>query len=780
MKINAQHQMVIRLIASAFILFRSTIPLVKAQSELVSLYPLAALSHRNDTVWHNQNYTVFRNVRDFGARGDGIADDSDAIMQAMVTGGRCGGAANVCDSSTITPAIVYLPPGTYLVNKPIQMYYYTQIVGDPNDLPIVIAGSGFVGFAVIDADPYDANGQNWYTNQNNFFRQVRNLVIDVSQWSQGVGIHWQVAQATSLQNVVFEMDNTQTGLLIDNGSGGFMADLTFNNGYQGAFIGSQQFTSRNMTFNNCRTAIFVIWDWGWTFAGITVNGGVTALDMSTNPLNQSIGSVVLTDSKISGCTYGIRISYENNPLGAILVLNNVDLAGVQTGAVVDYKNETILQPGLVRAWSSHDGYEANNQGISRIKSGPTPSRASGDVSSLLNSDGHMFSKSRPQYRDYRRASFITAKTHGCAGDGVTDDTAAINSMLNTAAGTDNVVYFEHGAYLVKDTIRVPANVEITGECWPLIVADSKSFNDPNKPKPVIQVGAPGGERGAVRFSDLVFETNGPAPGAIMVQWNLQSDPGLSGMWDCHVRIGGSVGTRLGPRFCGTGLSHAEDRCEGVFLMFHASKPSSGVYLENTWFWVADHDLDSTARNYASNDPLHRLSLYSARGVLIQSSGPVWLWGTASEHSIMYNYQFDGVTALFSGFMQSETPYWQPNPPAPLPFAANAAYHDPDFATCSQNGAKAPCNSAWGLRILESQGIVIHGAGLYSFFQNYGQACVSSRNCQARMVEVVNSTVNFLTLSTANSVTIVNGDAGRILAQSNRNWFCDTIAFYAAR
>lgn len=43
----------------------------------------------------------------------------------------------------------------------------------------------------------------------------------------GAGIHWQVAQATSLQNIIFNMRtdggdaNAQQGIFMDNGSGKF-------------------------------------------------------------------------------------------------------------------------------------------------------------------------------------------------------------------------------------------------------------------------------------------------------------------------------------------------------------------------------------------------------------------------------------------------------------------------------------------------------------------------------------------------------------------------------
>jgi glucan 1,3-beta-glucosidase len=86
------------------------------------------------------------------------------------------------------------------------MYYYTQLVGDAVSPPTIKGDASFSGMALIDADPY-TNGQNWFTNQNNFFRQVRNFVIDTTAMplSTGTGIHWQVAQATSLQNIVFNM-----------------------------------------------------------------------------------------------------------------------------------------------------------------------------------------------------------------------------------------------------------------------------------------------------------------------------------------------------------------------------------------------------------------------------------------------------------------------------------------------------------------------------------------------------------------------------------------------
>ena len=149
---------------------------------------------------------------------------------------------------------------------------------------------------MIDTDPYipEGNGDEWYVNQNQFYRQIRNFVIDMTDMPntnyQGgqeynpTGIHWQVAQATSLQNIEFNMaksDETSTtavGIFMENGSGGFVSDLVFNYGNIGFRAGSQQFTARNLTFNYCLTGVSMIWTWGFTWKDITMSNVYQAFD----------------------------------------------------------------------------------------------------------------------------------------------------------------------------------------------------------------------------------------------------------------------------------------------------------------------------------------------------------------------------------------------------------------------------------------------------------------------------------------------------------------------
>jgi glucan 1,3-beta-glucosidase len=89
-------------------------------------YWLEDIKHQGRAAFNNNtSYQIFRNVKTYGAKGDGLTDDTAAIQQAIADGNRC--APGLCQSSTTTPAIVYFPGGTYVISASIIDYYYTQV-----------------------------------------------------------------------------------------------------------------------------------------------------------------------------------------------------------------------------------------------------------------------------------------------------------------------------------------------------------------------------------------------------------------------------------------------------------------------------------------------------------------------------------------------------------------------------------------------------------------------------------------------------------------------------
>ncbi|KAJ5624893.1 Exo-1-3-beta-D-glucanase [Penicillium lagena] len=855
---------------------------------------------------------------------------------AISSGNRCGKG---CDSSTTTPALVYFPPGTYVVSKPIIQFYYTQIVGDATDLPVIKASPSFAGMAVIDADPYEADGANWYTNQNNFFRAIRNLVIDLTAMPQsvGAGIHWQVGQATSLQNIRFEMvqgggeANKQQGIFMDNGSGGFMSDLTFNGGNYGMFLGNQQFTTRNLIFNNCNTAIFMNWNWAWTFKSVSINDCEVGLNMSTSPTNQTVGSVLMLDSKFTDTPIGVVTAWNRDSIpigGGVLVLDNVDFSGAKV-AVAGVDGDEILAGGsVVNNWMQGNAYspsktiskrdaeaesepevvtivetvmktimacpaththltaipaatdapapantvpdetaakpapvptvtgesrtldlpkgftglpgfdnswlsilsatevpdasvpdatpasapssevtpdnnpvvestpvaqptQSSNSGSSHGHSGSSGSSSSGSTGTCgaseaiasarvqhavkagskpadLLSGGAVFERSKPLYETVPASSFVSVKSAGAKGDGTTDDTAALQKILDSAQD-GQVVYFDHGAYVITSTLKVPKNIKMTGEVWPMIMASGSNFQDEQNPVPALQIGQ-SGDVGSVEMSDLIITTKGPAPGAILVEWNVAaSSQGSAGMWDVHVRVGGAAGTELQSSNCPKtphAITKPKASCIAAFLLLHITEKAS-AYIENAWMWTADHELDLPDHS--------QINVYTGRGVLIESQGPVWMWGTASEHHQLYNYQVSNAQNVFMGLIQTETPYYQSNPNALTPFTPQSSWNDPTFETCTTNS----CRKSWGLRVMGSQDLYIYGAGLYSFFENYAQSCLRSEDCQQNMVEIDCSDVHIYGLSTKAAVNMVTSSQGKgmVPESDNTSNYCSTIALF---
>ncbi len=127
-------------------------------------------------------YLPRRDVTAYGARGDGVTDDTGAIIRAITEGrgdNPNAGFPTTYSSSSITPALVYFPPGTYIISDTLPLIYYTQMVGDADNTPVIKMRSSQSDKRLIDSLS-EAWGGN-LVNQNNFFHQIRNFVLDMTE-----------------------------------------------------------------------------------------------------------------------------------------------------------------------------------------------------------------------------------------------------------------------------------------------------------------------------------------------------------------------------------------------------------------------------------------------------------------------------------------------------------------------------------------------------------------------------------------------------------------------
>ncbi|KAH1527330.1 hypothetical protein KXX18_001470 [Aspergillus fumigatus] len=307
-------------------------------------------------------------------------------------------------------------------------------------------------------------------------------------------------------------------------------------------------------------------------------------------------------------------------------------------------------------------------------------------------DIQLFTRRRPQYADIGHSQVFDVTSHGAKGDGVTDDTINLNSVFTVAVNLSSIVYIPHGVYKVTDTLKIPKGSRIIGQAWSQIMATGPKFQDADDPHVAVQVGHEG-DIGIVEIQDLLFTVSGPTAGAVLKQFPLIK----------QAYIAASLLLRI--------------------------TSSASAYLENVWAWTADHDLD-----VKSQDPI---DVFSARGILVESHGPTWMYGTASEHNVLYQYQLPGAQKIVMGMIQTETPYFQPLPAAPEPFKPGQFPNDPVFTNCGNS--IAGCAMAWAVRIINSSTVYILGSGLYSWLAFYTQDCLETGHCQEQGFYVEQST-----------------------------------------
>lgn len=447
---------------------------------------------------------------------------------------------------------------------------------------------------------------------------------------------------------------------------------------------------------------------------------------------QGVGSIALLDSDFIKVSQPMIVGKDSNHRPSF-VLDKI--RSTSSGPIVSVSGgETVLGPGPVDQWIS--GYEVlpgDQEGSKRSGKAdpyhPRPEKlTTGDVE-------RYFYKLRPNYDNVKDVTVVTDK--GVKNDGTGDQTAAINKLL-AEAQRNEVFYFPAGIYQVKGTVKVPAGSVIVGSSWSQIQGTGSYFEDANNPKVMVQVGVPG-EIGLVEISDMLFTVKGPTAGCILMQWNIRElAQGSASMWDSHFRVGGAEGSGLQTGECPAKASSVNEKCQAASMMLHMTKDSSG-YFDNVWAWVADHDLDNpaNAEAYETDDGIPRnvatqVSVYSARGILIESRGPTWFYGSSSEHSQMYQYQVRGAKDIFFGHMQTETPYYQPNPTANSPYLAGAFHSDPTFLECKDDDKL--CQTSWALRIIDSRDIVVYGGGFYSFFKDNELGCTDNEDCQKALVQ----------------------------------------------
>lgn len=298
---------------------------------------------------------------------------------------------------------------------------------------------------------------------------------------------------------------------------------------------------RNVAVSDAVTGISQIWDWDWTYQGLTLTNCTTGLSINNGGAgNQLVGSVNVLDSTIQDCPTFVTTAWASSTsTNGSLILENIALDNVPVA--IKGTSGTVLSgtsgTSTISAWGQ--GHKYTPSGPANLQGSFTPPTRPSAL--LASGSSRYYTKSKPQYDASPTSSFVSIRSAGAKGDGSADDTSAIQSAITSAASSGKIVFFDQGTYKVTGTIYIPSGSRIVGEAYPVIMASGSTFSNISSPAPVIRVGK-SGESGCIEWSDMIISTQGSTPGAVLIEWNLAAASG-SGMWDVHTRIGGFTGSQ---------------------------------------------------------------------------------------------------------------------------------------------------------------------------------------------------------------------------------------------
>jgi hypothetical protein len=497
-----------------------------------------------------------RNVKDFGARGDGVADDTQAFIDALQSGRTLPNGAK-------RPVSVYVPAGRYLLSDTLIVWGSTEFFGDWQNPPTLILAPGSRGFQdvahpapfIVTAGGYRMpdRTRDWVTRTNDingstnntFYITVRDLNIEIGEHNPAAwGLYWWCAQQSALRNVCINA-GTSLGCLNTNvwGGGSTIANCKFKGGQTGYFSDA---TSMEF-FRDCLFA-------GQSRFAINING---VSIYTFHRIEFSETAPVQLGPGFRGVINFLQCDFRQTNTNPFIDQFHQSTVHFED---VSFANQSLLPSelracavdGKVSCWSSK---EVTIDG----------SPVSGSAEIVRDSAGPLKIPDPEYPRPSTRC--VNVRSIGARGDGSRDDTIPLIEALKK----NSELFFPAGTYVIKVPLIVRPGQKLFGAAGAVIRLDAGGSHFASKlSQGLLEV--QGNGRAGVSLCNLSFQNN--APWGSCLEWH--GDPS-SVVIDCNfLNLGGSPDPSIdiaeGGGIFEESWNPAGDRPSAVGVAIHSQKP----------------------------------------------------------------------------------------------------------------------------------------------------------------------------------------------------------------
>jgi sugar lactone lactonase YvrE len=441
----------------------------------------------------------------FPVHGDGIAEDSDALQQAI----------NKVQETT-NQGILFIPAGRYRLTKTIYIWPGIRLIGFGPERPRFVLSANTPGFQQGPAYMVFFAGGRPRTNApprdaspGTFYSAVSNIDIEIGEGNPGaVGIRAHYAQHCFLAHMDFHIGSGLAGI---HDGGNVARDVHFYGGEFGIWTGKPspgwQFTVIDSTFEGQRQAAIREHEAGLTLIRPQFKNVPTAI--SIDP--QYSDELWLKDARLENVSGpAVIISNENNARTEIN-MENVVCRKVPVFAWYRESGKQIAGAGEI--------YEVKtfSHGLHFQDVGAAP--AIQDVYETAP----MSALPKPVKSDLPDLppmdTWVNIRALGAQGDGSTDDT----EVFKKAIAEHRAIYLPSGQYRVTDTITLRPDTVLIGlqpSVTRIFLADSTpAFQGIGSPKPLIETP----KDGTNIVTGIGLYTNGINPRAVAAKWMAGRD-----------------------------------------------------------------------------------------------------------------------------------------------------------------------------------------------------------------------------------------------------------------
>jgi len=468
----------------------------------------------------------------FPVHADGVADDSDALQQAIDK-----------VQETTTQGILFLPSGRYRVTKTIYIWPSIRVIGYGKTRPVLVLAANTPGFQQGPSYMVFFTGNRPATNQpsgdtrnagkstppdanpGTFYSALSNVDIEIQDGNPGaVGVRAHYAQHCYLAHMDFHIGSGLAGI---HDGGNVAVDLHFFGGKYAIWTRKPspgwQFTVIDSIFEGQSEAAIREHEAGLTLIRPHFKNVPTAISIDPNYSEE----LWVKDGRMENITGPAVIISNEKSARTEINMENIVCRGVPIFASYRESGKQVAGPQTQTMYT----VKTFSHGLHFDDIGATP--AIQDVFETTP----LTALPDPVESDIRALPPMNTWTNiralGARGDGATDDTEAIRKAIST----HQAIYFPSGQYRVTDTIVLRPDTVLIGlhpSVTRIFLQDgTPAFQGVGSPKPLLE--APQGGTNIV--AGIGLYTNGINPRAVGLKWMAGKDSMLD-----DVRFLGGHGT----------------------------------------------------------------------------------------------------------------------------------------------------------------------------------------------------------------------------------------------